>query len=121
MARQQCCGPLGLPVSDVSVIAQSHFGITGAAMSIGEQPLKILINPSAGARMSVAEALTNIVWAKISDLSDIKCSVNWMWPAKLPGEGAALWDCAQALAEFMNLHGYCSGRRERQRIHGSPG
>ena len=105
VARQQCCGPLQLPVSDVSVVAQSHFGVTGAAISIGEQPLKILINPQAGARMSVAEALTNIVWAKISDLSDIKCSVNWMWPAKLPGEGAALWDCAQALAQFMKYMG----------------
>ena len=105
MARQQCCGPLGLPVSDVSVIAQSHFGITGAAISIGEQPLKVLINPQAGARMSVAEALTNMVWAKISSLSDIKCSVNWMWPAKLPGEGAALWDCADALAGFMKFMG----------------
>jgi phosphoribosylformylglycinamidine synthase len=105
VARQQCCGPLGLPVSDVSVVAQSHFGITGAAMSIGEQPLKVLINPGAGARMSVAEALTNMVWAKISSLSDIKCSVNWMWPAKLPGEGAALWDCAVALAGFMKFMG----------------
>jgi len=105
VARQQCCGPLGLPVSDVSIVAQSHFGITGAAISIGEQPLKVLINPGAGARMSVAEALTNMVWAKISSLSDIKCSVNWMWPAKLPGEGAALWDCADALARFMKFLG----------------
>ncbi len=105
VARQQCCGPLGLPVSDVSIIAQSHFGNSGAAMSIGEQPLKVLINPQAGARMSAAEALTNMVWAKISDLSDIKCSVNWMWPAKLPGEGAALWDCADALVEFMKFMG----------------
>ena len=29
IARQQCCGPLQLPVSDVAVIAQSHFGYTG--------------------------------------------------------------------------------------------
>jgi phosphoribosylformylglycinamidine synthase len=105
VARQQCCGPLGLPVSDVSIVAQSHFGSTGAAMSIGEQPLKILINPQAGARMSAAEALTNMVWAKISSLSDIKCSVNWMWPAKLPGEGAALWDCAESLVQFMKFMG----------------
>lgn len=105
VARQQCCGGLQLPVSDVAVVAQSHFGVTGAAMSVGEQPIKILINPKAGARMSVAEALTNIVWAKVSNLSDIKCSVNWMWPAKLPGEGAAFWDCAQALAEFMKYMG----------------
>jgi len=101
VAGQQCCGVLQLPVSDVSVVAQSHFGLTGAAVSIGEQPLKILINPSAGARMAVGEALTNIVWAQVSDLKNIKCSVNWMWPAKLPGEGSALWDAANSLAELM--------------------
>lgn len=101
IARQQCCGPLQLPVSDVSIIAQSHFGHTGAAISIGEQPLKTMINAAAGARMSVAEALTNMVWARISSLEDIKCSVNWMWPAKLPGEGAELYRAADALSTIM--------------------
>ena len=78
IAQQQCCGPLQLPVSDVSVIAQSHFELTGAAISIGEQPIKMLIDPAAGARMAVGEVLTNMVWALISDLEHIKCSVNWM-------------------------------------------
>jgi len=101
IARQQCCGPLQLPVSDVAVIAQSHFGNTGAAISIGEQPLKIMTDAAAGARMSVAEALTNMVWAGISGIGDIKCSVNWMWPAKLPGEGAELYRAAKALSGIM--------------------
>ncbi|TAK95329.1 phosphoribosylformylglycinamidine synthase, partial [Patescibacteria group bacterium] len=92
IARQQCCGPLDLPVSDVSVIAQSHFGKTGAAISIGEQPIKMLLDPEAGARMAVGEALTNIVSARITALEDIKCSGNWMWPAKLPGEGSRIYD-----------------------------
>jgi phosphoribosylformylglycinamidine synthase len=101
IARQQCAGPLQLTVSDVAVIAQSHFGLTGAAISIGEQPIKGLINPSAMARMSVGEALTNIVWAKISSLRDIKCSANWMWAPKLPGEGARLYDAAIAMRDIM--------------------
>jgi phosphoribosylformylglycinamidine synthase len=101
IARQQCAGPLHLAVSDVAVIAQSHFGLTGAAISIGEQPIKTLINPSATARLSVGEALTNIVWAKISKLEDIKCSGNWMWAAKLPGEGARLYDAAVAVQDIM--------------------
>ena len=101
IARQQCAGPLHLTVSDVAVIAQSHFGLTGAAISIGEQPIKTLINPSAMARLSVGEALTNIVWAKISALEDIKCSGNWMWAAKLPGEGARLYDAAVAVRDIM--------------------
>ena len=101
IARQQCCGPLQLPVSDVSVIAQSHFGSTGAAISIGEQPLKVLVDAAAGVRMSVAESLTNMVWARISKIEDIKCSVNWMWPAKLPGEGVELYRAAEALSRIM--------------------
>ena len=101
IARQQCCGPLQLTVGDVAVIAQSHFGLTGTATSIGEQPIKMLVDPKAGARMAVGEALTNIVWAKISDLGDIKCSANWMWAAKLPGEGAAIYDAACAMRDLM--------------------
>ncbi|HAT74026.1 MAG: Phosphoribosylformylglycinamidine synthase [Candidatus Moranbacteria bacterium GW2011_GWF2_36_839] len=101
IAQQQCCGPLQLPVSDVAVIAQSHFGITGAATSIGEQPIKMLVNPKAGGRMAVTEALTNLVWARISGLEDVKCSANWMWAPKLPGEGAALYDAACAMRDAM--------------------
>lgn len=100
IARQQCCGPLQLPVSDVAVAAQSHFGLTGGATAIGEQPIMMLVNPAAGARRALGEALTNLVWVKISDLPDIKCSVNWMWPAKLPGEGARLYDAALATREI---------------------
>ncbi len=105
IARQQCAGPLQLSVSDVAVIAQSHFGLTGAAISIGEQPVKGLLNPMAMARMCVGEALTNIVWAKISALEDIKCSGNWMWAAKLPGEGARLYDAAVAVSDIMTKLG----------------
>ncbi|MCR4323273.1 MAG: phosphoribosylformylglycinamidine synthase [Candidatus Azambacteria bacterium] len=101
VAQQQCCGPLQLPVSDVAVVAQSHFGLTGAATAIGEQPIKMLVNPKAGARMAVAEALTNIMSAQISALEDIKCSANWMWAPKLPGEGAAMYDAACAMRDLM--------------------
>jgi phosphoribosylformylglycinamidine synthase len=101
IARQQCVGPLQLTLSNVAVIAQSHFGLTGAAISIGEQPIKTLLDPAAMARLSVGEALTNMVWAKISKLEDIKCSGNWMWAAKLPGEGAKLYDAAVALSSIL--------------------
>jgi phosphoribosylformylglycinamidine synthase len=101
VARQQCAGPLHLPVVDVSITAQSHFSMSGAAMAIGEQPVKGLVDVRAGARMAVAEALTNLVWARISDLSHVKCSVNWMWAAKTPGEGTALYDAATALRDLM--------------------
>ncbi len=102
IAQQQCIGPLQLTLSDVAVVAQSHFGTTGAAISIGEQPIKGLINPGAMARMSVGEALTNIMWARVSALEDIKCSANWMWAAKLAGEGARLYEAALALRDILN-------------------
>jgi phosphoribosylformylglycinamidine synthase len=101
LARQQCCGPLQLTVADVAVMAQSHVGVTGAATAIGEQPVKGLIDPAAMARLSVGEALTNLVWARVSALQDVKCSGNWMWAAKLPGEGAALYDAAVAMRDMM--------------------
>ncbi|MFA5072823.1 MAG: phosphoribosylformylglycinamidine synthase [Nitrospirota bacterium] len=101
IAQQQCAGPLQLTVADVAVIAQSHFGLTGAAIAIGEQPVKELLNPAAMARMSVGEALTNIVWAAVSGIRDIRCSANWMWAPKLPGEGARLYDAAVAMRDLM--------------------
>lgn len=101
VAQQQCCGPLQLTVANLAVVAQSHFGLTGIASSIGEQSIKMILDPAAGARMAVGEALTNLVWAKITGLDRVKCSANWMWAPKLSGEGAALYDAAVAMQEIM--------------------
>ena len=101
VARQPTAGPLQLTVADVAVIGQSHFGVTGAATAIGEQPIKGLLNPVAMARMCVGEALTNLVWAPVSALEDVKCSGNWMWAAKLPGEGASLAMAAASLSACL--------------------
>jgi phosphoribosylformylglycinamidine synthase len=105
VARQPCAGPLQLTVSDVAVIGQSHFGVTGGATAIGEQPIKGLLNPVAMARMCVGEALTNLVWAPVSALEDVKCSGNWMWAAKLPGEGANLAMAAASLSACLQQLG----------------
>ena len=101
VARQPTAGPLQLTVSDVAVIGQSHFGVTGGATAIGEQPIKGLLNPVAMARMCVGESLTNLVWAPVSALEDVKCSGNWMWAAKLPGEGADLAMAAASLSACL--------------------
>jgi phosphoribosylformylglycinamidine synthase len=101
IAQQQCCGALQATLADVAVTAQSHFGRSGAATAIGEQPIKMLVDPAAGARMAVGEALTNLVWARIDTLEGVKCSANWMWAPKLPGEGAALYDAACAMRDAM--------------------
>ncbi|MBN3298434.1 PUR4 synthase, partial [Amia calva] len=101
VAQQQCVGPLHTPLADVAVVALSPFSRVGAATAVGEQPVKGLVSAAAGARMAVGEALTNLVFAQVSALRDVKCSGNWMWAAKLPGEGAALWEACQAMCDVM--------------------
>ncbi|XP_026146936.1 phosphoribosylformylglycinamidine synthase-like [Carassius auratus] len=105
VAQQQCVGPLHTPLADVAVVALSPFSLQGAATAIGEQPIKGLVSPAAGARMAVGEALTNLVFARVSALKDVKCSGNWMWAAKLPGEGACLWEACQAMCIVMGQLG----------------
>lgn len=100
IAQQQCVGPSQITLCDYAVVAQSHFGLTGTAVSLGEQPIKGLISPQAMARLAVTEALLNMAGAKITQIEDIKCSANWMLAAKLDGEGAWLYDAALALRDI---------------------
>jgi len=107
IAQQQCVGPLLTPLADCAVIAQTMVtkdgtGVPGGVTAIGEQPIKGLLSGEANARMSVGEAVTNIVWAKVSALEDVKAEGNWMWASKLPGEGALMYDTALALREVMH-------------------
>ena len=101
IAQQQCVGPYHTPLSNYAVVAHSLFGSSGTAFSQGEKPLIGLISPAAQGRMSVGEALTNLMGAKITALQDIRCSANWMWAAKLPGEGVRLYEAAMAMSNMM--------------------
>ncbi|CEL97959.1 unnamed protein product [Vitrella brassicaformis CCMP3155] len=101
IAQQQCVGPLQLTLSDVAVVAQSHLGTTGGATAIGEQPIKGFLDCAAMGRLACAEALTNLVWAKVTAIEDVKASGNWMWAAKMEGEAANMYDAAKALSDFM--------------------
>lgn len=101
VAQQQTVGPLQLTLADVAVIAQSYTGISGGACAIGEQPIKGLLNPKAMARLAIGESLTNLVWAKVTALEDVKASGNWMYAAKLDAEGACMYDAAVALRDAM--------------------
>jgi phosphoribosylformylglycinamidine synthase len=101
IAQQQGVGPLETPLADYAVVAHSLFGNSGTVLSQGERPLIGLISPGAQGRMSVGEAITNMMGARISDLADIRASANWMWAAKLEGEGARLYEAAVAMSETM--------------------
>ncbi len=104
VAQQQRVGPNGVPIADFAAVAQSMIPtdnrFPGIAYSLGEQPVKGLIDPRAMTRMSVAEALLNIAGAHITDLEHIKFSANWMWAAKELGEGANLYWAVKALKDI---------------------
>lgn len=52
----------------MAVVALSHQELVGAATALGEQPVKSLLDPKVAARLAVAEALTNLVFALVTDL-----------------------------------------------------
>ena len=72
VARDQMVGPWQVPVADAAVTTTSLVGFTGEAMAMGERPPVALLNPAASARLSVAESISNIMSAKIDQISDIK-------------------------------------------------
>lgn len=105
IAQQQCVGPLQVPLADAAVISQTHFGTTGGVTSIGEAPLKGLVDPRAMARVSLGESLTNMVFANTQGLNYVKYSGNWMYAAKLGGDGAHMYDACEALCDTMKQLG----------------
>lgn len=105
VAQQQCVGPLHTPLADCAIIALSYYDLVGSATSIGTQNIKGLLDPAAGARLSLGEALTNLVFAGISELEDVKCSGNWMWGGKTGVEGGALTAACGALCGAMRALG----------------
>jgi phosphoribosylformylglycinamidine synthase len=101
VAKQQCAGPLQLPLNNVGVMALDYKGKEGIATSIGHSPISGLIDPVAGSRNSITEALTNIIWAPLKDgLKSVSLSANWMWPCKNEGEDARLYEAVKAVSEF---------------------
>lgn len=101
VAMQQSAGPIQLPVNDLGVMALDYSGTKGIATAVGHASIPALINPEAGSRLSIAESLTNIVWAPIEGkLSGVSLSANWMWPAKNAGENARLYNAVQAVSDF---------------------
>lgn len=105
VAKQQCAGPLQLPLNNCGVMALDFKGKEGISTSIGHSPISALIDPIAGSRNSVAESLTNIVWAPLKDgLKSVSLSANWMWPCRNEGEDARLYSAVESLSEFaVNL------------------
>ena len=101
VAKQQCVGPLQLPLNNVGVMALDYNSQEGIATSIGHAPIAALIDPKAGSRVAITEALTNIIWAPLKDgLDSVSLSANWMWPCKNEGEDARLYNAVESISEF---------------------
>ncbi len=101
VAMQQCCGEIQLPLNNLGITTIDYQGIKGIATAIGHAPVAGLIDPRKGSRLSVAEALSNVLWAPIEGgLKGISLSANWMWPAKNEGENSRLYMAVKALSDF---------------------
>ena len=101
VAKQQCAGPLQLPLNNVGVMALDYNGKEGIATSIGHSPIAALVDPAAGSRTAIAESLSNIIWAPIKDgIKGVSLSANWMWACKNEGEDARLYEAVQACSDF---------------------
>ena len=101
VAKQQCVGPLQLPLNNVGVMALDYKSTEGVATSIGHAPISALIDPVAGSRNAIAESLSNIIWAPLKNgLSSVSLSANWMWPCKNEGEDARLYKAVKGISDF---------------------
>ncbi len=101
VAKQQCAGEIQLPLNNLGATAMDYLGVKGVATSIGHAPAAALIDPSAGSLLSMAEALTNLVWAPLTHgLKGVSMSANWMWPCKNKGEDARLYEAVEAVSDF---------------------
>jgi len=101
IAKQQCAGELHLPLNNVGVITLDYQGKYGIATTIGHAPAAALVDAEAGSVLSIAESLTNIVFAPLTDrMKGVSLSANWMWPAKNEGENARIYKAVKAASDF---------------------
>ncbi len=101
VAKQQCAGPLQLALNNVGVMALDYKSTEGIATTVGHAPLTALVDPAAGSRNAIGEALSNIVFAPIKNgLKGISLSANWMWACNNPGEDARLYEAVKACSDF---------------------
>ncbi len=101
IAKQQCAGQLQLPLNNVGVITLDYQGEKGLATTIGHAPVAAMVDAEAGSVLSIAESLTNLVWAPLTgQLKGVSLSANWMWPAKNEGENARIYKAVKAASDF---------------------
>lgn len=99
--RDQMVGPWQTPVADCAVTLAGFDGPAGEAFAIGERtPLAVWDAPAA-ARMAVAESITNLISADISDTAQIRLSANWMAGLGSPEADADLWRAVETVGREL--------------------
>lgn len=101
VAKQQCAGPLQLPLNNVGVMALDFKSTEGIATTVGHSPVAAIVDPAEASRTAIAEALSNIVFAPIKNgLAGVSLSANWMWACNNEGEDARLYKAVKACSDF---------------------
>lgn len=105
VARDQMIGPYQVPVADAAITIGGFDTYTGEAMAMGERSPVATINPSASARLAIAEALTNLSSVHYSSIDRIVLSANWMAACGFNGEDEALHAAVSAATTLCKTLG----------------
>ncbi len=97
VAGEQMVGPWQVPVADTAVTLAGYNTLHAEAFAMGERSPVALIDAAASARMAVAESLTNLFAADVTELSRVVLSANWMAAAGAPGEDQSLFEAVKAV------------------------
>ena len=97
VARDQFVGPWQVPVADCAISIADYVGYKGEIMSLGERTPLALCDANAAARMTIGEALTNMLGGYVADIHDISLSANWMSASGHTGEDAKLFEAVKAV------------------------
>ncbi|MBT3744588.1 MAG: phosphoribosylformylglycinamidine synthase, partial [Candidatus Thioglobus sp.] len=97
VARDQFVGPWQVPVADCAISISDYVGYKGEIMSLGERTPLALCDANSAARMTIGEALTNMLGGYVEDIHDISLSANWMSASGHKGEDAKLFEAVKAV------------------------
>lgn len=99
VVQEQMIGAYQTPIADAAITSAGFESNAGEVMTMGERSPIAMLNPAASARMAVAEALTNMIGARIDGLDRVVLSANWMAVAGFEGEDQALREAVRAVGE----------------------
>ncbi len=105
VARDQMVGGYQVGVADCAISLADYEHFHGEAMAIGEKSPLTLYAPEAAARMTIGEALTNLLGVYIEYLTDINLSANWMCAANHKDEDAKLYAAVKAASTLCTQLG----------------